>query len=267
VQALGRAATLLEHLAEAGGGGLTLGELSRGAGLKPSTALSLLRTLQALDYVEQERGGGRYRLGGAPLRLAGQYLQGGGMLAAVEPALLALHAETGETTQLGRLREGEAEAGRGHESLWVRPSVHAVIASPPPRSAEPRLHCTALGKVLLAFAPPATLARLLEGMERRGLPAFGRATITSIPALQAELAAVSRKGYASNYEEGRPGVIGQAAPVRDYRGEVVAAAGVAYPAMRRTRAYDARMIGAVRRAAADASRHLGWKGPDSEAPR
>lgn len=87
---------------------------------------------------------------------------------------------------------------------------------------------------------------------------MGQTTITSRAALEAELERVRTRGYASNYEEGRPGVIGQAAPVRDHTGAVVAAVGVAYPTMRRTAAYDKRMIAATTQAAEEASRLLGW---------
>jgi DNA-binding IclR family transcriptional regulator len=244
---------LLRCLAEGGPGGLALREVAAAVGLKPTTAHSLLRSLHAEQLVEQDLGTARYRLGLGVLHLAGAYLGANTFIPLLEPALQALHAETGETVQLGVLH------GDRHHTVRSLLSTHAVVAAPA-RIAEPRLHCTALGKALLAFAPPETRARLLDGMAARGLAAFGPATITTRPALEAELERVRVSGAAANYEEGRPGVIGQAAPVFDYAGATVAAVGVAYPAMRRTPAYDRQMSDAVRRAGQDASRRLGWRG-------
>jgi DNA-binding IclR family transcriptional regulator len=253
VQSLGRAMALLGRLAEAGPGGLPLRDLHRAVGLKPTTVHSLLSSLRAGRFVEQDGGTGHYRLGVGLLQLAGAYLRGNGVVPLVEPALRALHAATGETVQLGLLD------GDRHHAVRVLLSTQAVVAAPARLGGAPRLHCTALGKVLLAFAPPDARERLVDGIERRGFERFSPATIAGRAELEAELQRVRDSGVASNYEEGRPGVVGQAAPVRDYAAGAVAASGVAYPAMRRTGAYDRTMIDAVRRAGEDASRALGWR--------
>jgi IclR family transcriptional regulator, KDG regulon repressor len=252
VQSVGRAVALVAQLATAGPEGLALKELHRAAGLKPTTVHSLLRSLQGTGFVEQDQGTGRYRLGIAVLQLAGQYVRGNNVVPLVEPAVQALHSETGETVQLGVL------VGDRHHSVRTIQSIHAVIAAPSRVGDAPRLHCTALGKILLAFAPPDLRTALIDAEERRGFQKFGPATITTREDLVAELERVRLLDAASNYEEGRPGVIGQAAPVRDFAGTVVAAIGVAYPAMRRTPEYDHRMLHAVRRAGEDASQRLGW---------
>ncbi len=232
---------------------MSLRQVATAVGLKPTTAHSLLRSLRAEALVEQDPGSGQYRLGIGVLHLAGSYLDGHGFITVLEPVLQQLHAETAETVQLGVLH------GDRHHTVRVLLSPQPVVAAPA-RIDAPRLHCTALGKVLLAFAPPELRQRLLDGIEARGMPAFSPTTITSRPALEAELERVRMQGIASNYEEGRPGVIGQAAPIFDYSGTVVAAIGLAYPALRRTPDYDQQMIEAVRRAGADASQRLGWRG-------
>jgi DNA-binding IclR family transcriptional regulator len=251
VQSVGRAMDLLQRVAGAGPEGVTLTELSRATGLKPTTVHSLLRSLQFGDYLEQTPGTAGYRLGAAVLQLAGAYLQGDQLIRLLDPVLERLHRQTGETVQLGRLH------GDHHVTVRVLLSTHAVVAAPAVIS-EPRLYCTALGKVLLAATPPETTAALTDGIERRGFVAYGPTTITSRGALLAELERVRRAGYASNYEEGRPGVIGQAAPVRDFAGTTVAALGVAYPSLRRSPDYDRRMIDQVMQAASEASRRCGW---------
>jgi DNA-binding IclR family transcriptional regulator len=87
------------------------------------------------------------------------------------------------------------------------------------------LHCTAVGKVLLAFAPDAVRREVF------GVPfiAFTPATVTSVGALAAELDRVRGRGLAVADGEYRIGVRSVAAPIFDARGTVVAALGLAGP--------------------------------------
>jgi DNA-binding IclR family transcriptional regulator len=88
------------------------------------------------------------------------------------------------------------------------------------------LHCSALGKVLLAYGtgqlPPGRLERLTDK------------TITTETALRSDLAGVRARGYAVTDEELEPGLIAVAAPVRGYDGAVVAALSVSAPTNRMT---------------------------------
>jgi len=86
------------------------------------------------------------------------------------------------------------------------------------------LHCSALGKVLLAYGA-ATLPR-------GRLAQRTRHTITSREALFAELDQVRRRGYAVTREELEPGLVAVAAPVYRDDGAVVAALSVSGPATR-----------------------------------
>ena len=89
------------------------------------------------------------------------------------------------------------------------------------------LHCSALGKVLLAHG---TAQLPGDKLERRT-----DKTITSEVALRAELAGVRARGYAITDEELEPGLIALAAPVYGFDGAVVAALSVSAPAARMTR--------------------------------
>ena len=85
------------------------------------------------------------------------------------------------------------------------------------------LHCSANGKVLLAFgaaSPPATLGRRTA------------TTITDPAVLRAQLEVVRRRGYATAVEELELGLLAAAAPVFDASGECVAAVSVSGPAYR-----------------------------------
>jgi IclR family transcriptional regulator, acetate operon repressor len=86
---------------------------------------------------------------------------------------------------------------------------------------QPRqLHCTAAGKVILAFDDPELLARIERSGEE--LTAMTSHTITNPAALAKEIRAVRRKGFAISDGEQYEGVLAVGAPVRGADGKLVA---------------------------------------------
>ena len=88
------------------------------------------------------------------------------------------------------------------------------------------LHCSALGKVLLAFGAAAMPSEPYEARTAR--------TITTGPALDADLVAVRDRGYAVTDEELEPGLVAVAAPVFAGGRVAIAAISVSAPASRLT---------------------------------
>src|SRR5882672_814300 len=116
------------------------------------------------------------------------------------------------------------------------------------------VHCTAVGKTLLAFQPEGEIERIVA----RGLPASTPSTIVDAKALQRELAAVRTRNYAVDDEESEVGLRSIAAPIRNDAGSVIAAISIAGPVHRMTRRT---LLGWVRELveAGDAvSQRLGW---------
>src|SRR6185437_11434946 len=93
------------------------------------------------------------------------------------------------------------------------------------------VHCTAEGKVLIAYQPPQAIERLIAASHERRTPR----TLTGPDMLREELAKIRARGYAIDDEEYEPGVRSIAAPVRDDSGSAVAAVGVTGPAQRLTK--------------------------------
>ena len=93
------------------------------------------------------------------------------------------------------------------------------------------VHCTAVGKALIAFQPQ----EVIEATIAHGLPGRTTATITDPRAFRQELAEVRARGYALEDEEIETGLRSIAAAVRNYSGNVVAAIGIAGPAHRMTK--------------------------------
>jgi IclR family transcriptional regulator, KDG regulon repressor len=93
------------------------------------------------------------------------------------------------------------------------------------------IHCTALGKALIAHLSPEEVAVLLE---QKTLTRYTPRTITSLRELIPHLEGVLERGYATDEEEFNPGVQCLAAPIKDHRGKVVAAVGISGPSIRVT---------------------------------
>ena len=221
VQSIVRALSLLEALgdnrAEVG-----ISELSKRVDLHVSTTHRLLATLVAQGYARQDPDTGRYALGAKALHLAEAYLGQMDLRLVVRPFLERLSQTTGETANLVILD--------GQEALYldkVESPQSLRIFSRIGRRAP--LHCTAVGKILLADRSKAAVDALLG---RGPLERLTRNTITSLSQLRRELEKVRDEGFALDREECEDGACCIAVPVQTVRGETVAAVGVSGPAMR-----------------------------------
>jgi DNA-binding IclR family transcriptional regulator len=123
------------------------------------------------------------------------------------------------------------------------------------------LHCTALGKVLLANLPAPEIDRLLAG---KRLEAHTPRTCTSVARLKNELAYVRRQGYALDVEEDALDMTCAGAPIRDHTGRVVAAVSVTAPRYRMSRSALRATASLVVDAAARMSRWVGYSGGDEQ---
>jgi DNA-binding IclR family transcriptional regulator len=118
------------------------------------------------------------------------------------------------------------------------------------------LHCTAAGKVLVAFAGDADRARLLALPRSRETDR----TIVDAGELEGQLMLVRSRGFAQTQEELEDGLNAVAAPIRRADGVTVAAVSVSGPAFR-MRAIDLPRLGRITADAATAiSRRLGFTG-------
>ncbi|HLY22377.1 MAG TPA: IclR family transcriptional regulator [bacterium] len=257
VTAVGRALGILENVGgDIRGTGIT--ELSRRLGLGKSTVHRLCATLEHHGYLVRDPGTGRYRLSLRVFHIGSHALDALDLPARAMPALEALGAVTEETVHLAVLD--------GAEAIFI-----GKVESPRPLRLYSQVgrrcpaHCTAVGKVLLAYAGAGQRALVAA----RPLKRYTSKTITSTAALERELEEVRRRGYATDEEEFEDGIRCVAAPVRDYRGRVVAALSVSVPAARLPRARAASLVEQVLDTARRVSEALGHRtAPDRgrEAP-
>lgn len=237
-------------------------ELSHALGLGKSTVHRLLTALAARGYVRQNPQTERYCLGLRAFEVGAVAAGRGAIREVVAPFLRRLMVETKETVHLGVLDEWEVvyiDKIESHQPL----QMFSRIGRRAP------LHCTALGKALLAFQPTEVVERFL----RRRLRAYTPATLTDPARLRADLERIRAHGYALDDEEFAVGLTCLAAPLRDHTRQVVASLGIAGPVVRVTDDRVPRLGGLVREAAAGGSAALGFsrggrgREPESCPPR
>lgn len=199
VQSLGRAIDLLELLAEEGEE-MTLSALAARSDLPPPTIHRLMATLVDRGYVRRLPSR-RYALGPRLVHLGERASRAHAALA--EPYLAALVDQIGETANLALLdgdRVMYAAQVPSRHSMRMFTEVGKRV----------RLHCTGVGKVLLAQLPPHVVRDLLV---RDGMPPQTPRTVTDPDALLAELPAIAAQGYALDDGEQETGVRCIAVPV------------------------------------------------------
>ena len=213
MSSVSRAFAILETVAEAGSRGLPFARIVENTGIPKASAHRLLRELAKLSVLTFDPNTRHYRGGMVLARLGAGVSADYDLRSATRPHLEALQEETGHVATLG-IRNGD-------EGVYVdkiEPNdfsirLHSEIGKSFP------LHCTGMGKVLLAHASAADVRRI----SKRQLAALTKHTITDARALREELDRVREDGYALDREEITRGLMCVAAPIYDAQGEIAGA--------------------------------------------
>jgi len=193
-------------------------------GLAKSTVHRLATTLIDAGMLEQNPETGKYRLGLMVFELGALVRRKMDIYNEAKPWLYTLREQTGETVHLAVLsRQTMVYINFMESQKAIRMSTGIGQRKP--------LHCTAEGKVLLAFQPQDIAERVIAGELERLTPN----TIVDSGILRDELAAIRARLYAVDDEECELGMRCIAAPVRDDSGNVSAAVGIAGPVQRLTK--------------------------------
>ena len=242
---LRRGIAILEALA-AGEQPLGVVRIAELIGREKSQVSRTLATLAEHGYVERDPATRGYRLGHRVFGLAARAAPAR-LLELSPPVLRGLVEELGETAHLSVLDGARV----------------LTLASEAPRSAirasgwsgrELDAACTSAGRALLLDHDRPRLDALFPGMS---LPAAGPNAPRTVAELWRRLEAVRRAGRALADEESEAGLVAAAAPVRDFRGAIVAAVNVSGPKFR-LGARLAEAGDAVAGAAGELSRRLGY---------
>lgn len=226
-------------------GGLGVVRISELVGREKSQVSRALRTLAGTGLVERDAATREYRLGWRLFALAAR-VGNQRLLALSPPVLHELVGALGETAHLTVLDGGEVVTVLSEASPSVVRAIEWTGRAVP-------AHCTSAGRALLLDHDAAALRTLFAG---RALAAPGPRAPRDVEDLARRIAKARERGYAVVDGEFEAGLAGVAAPVRDFRGRIVAALNVSAPKFRLgPRLHEAGR--AVRAAAEDLSARVG----------
>ncbi len=220
VKSADRVLTLLEYLADVKSA--SFGAIVNDLELPNSSAHQLLQTVLHRGFIAFEESTRSFRLGFRLWEIAQSYAMDGDLATLAQPLMDELTATTMETVQLAKLD------GLQNVYLAISESPHPMklVSAVGMRLAS---HATGLGKVLLGGLDDDELKRRLGGVE---LEKYTDRTITDPQRLLTEIRRIRNRGYGEDNEEYVRGCRCVAMPVRDSRGDVVAALSVSVPTPR-----------------------------------
>lgn len=228
-------------------------DISDELGLGMSTIHRLLAALVNKGLVQQDEATKKYRIGPRLLDFAISYLRQLDLPAVARPHMQRLRDLTAETVTLS-MRDGRSRIylAQFESPQEIRQTVDVGKRMP--------LHLGGSGKAILAFLPDAEQDAYLAQAELA--PAVQGPV--DVAALKRELAAIRTRGFASSRGERLPNAASVAAPIRDFRGDVVGCLSISGPVWRFSEDRIAEYGRLVVQAAAEVSAGLGARKTDGE---
>lgn len=226
-----------------------ISEISSALGLNKSTVSRTMTTLASEGFVYKDPESKKYRLGLSILSLSGIVNNNLDVYRESQPILNRLVENIGETAHVSVLDNLEVIYLQKVECNHpVRFLTHVGKRNPP--------YCTSSGKVLLAYSNEDVINQVIE----KGLTKFTKNTITSPQKLRTHLKQIKEDGFANSIEEILDGVTSIAAPIYDYKGQVIAALSVVGPKQRiqsqKIPSYTKKVIAAAK----EISERMGYRG-------
>ncbi|MCK5100582.1 MAG: IclR family transcriptional regulator [Desulfobacteraceae bacterium] len=227
---------------------LGLSQITKITGLNISTTKRLLSNLTDRGYLQQDPQSKQYQLGMRLFELGGIVFSSFSLRKAASHTMTQLQNKTAGTILLGVNLENQLvyidkRKGRGIISIssdigWRRP-----------------LHYGMLGMVLMAHSTPEKIKKIFK---INPLEAYTPLSITDQDAFSLRLEEIRKNEYCIEREEAVEGIIGIAAPIRDYSRQVVAALGVALPISQNSKKEVQRIVGLLKRSTEKISNDLGY---------
>lgn len=236
---------ILQSLAERNETGIS--ELSVKLAMPKATVYRFLQTMKSLGYVRQEADSERYGLTMKMFELGTKALQYPDLVELAKPHMQHLADETGETVHLGMLIDSEIIYVHKVDSRHMLGMYSRVGRRAP-------LHCTAIGKVLLAWESADRQARALAGCDFKR---YREKTITDRAAFQAELERTREQGFGQDREEFDEHIRCVGVPIFDRHNQAVAGLSVSFPTFRFDVAREPAVVAMLHEASRVVSKQLG----------
>ena len=198
---------------------MSLSDVVNQTGLNKTTVKRLMANLTTRSYLQKDPESKRYQLGLRLFELGGVVFSSFSLRKAAGYHMSRLQNLTGATVLLGTIMEDQLvymdkRAGSGMIKIssdigWRR-----------------NLHYGMLGLTLMAHSSPEEVGNMLK---KYPLETYTPFSITDEDTFILRLEKIRKDGYIVEREEAVEGIVGIAAPIRDYSRQVVAALGVALP--------------------------------------
>ncbi len=227
--------------------------LARDLGLSSTTAHRFLGVLKDLGYVKQDAQQARYALTLKVAWVASQVLARTELCSVARPWMERLTALTNETTHLAVIENEQvvhADKVDNRQAMQMRGQAGKPV----------QMHCTALGKVVLAFLPDDQREAMLGHLH---LSARTEHTIVDPDVLRQQLRQVRAQGYAVDDEENEIGIRCVGAPLFDHTGAVVGAVSISGWTITCTSERVPQLAAELRETCLGISRELGYAAPEA----
>ncbi len=248
IQSIERAADVLE-LFLISSEELSVKEMSDRLGLSKSTVHGIIKTLEYRGYLKQDPNNLKYKLGLKLFELGNKVSAQFDLSKIARPIIKELVDDLKETVHLVVFERGEViyvEKIDGPQAI----RIYSQVGKKAP------IHCTGVGKSILAFQDEEEIERLLSNTELKPYTEF---TMTDKEEVKKHLQTIREQGYATDDEEIELGLKCVAAPIFDHYGKAIAAISCAAPKFRMGDERQTEIIRRMKEAAAMISRNMGYQ--------
>lgn len=194
--------------------------------LNRSSIYPILSTLQKFGYLQKNELSKKYKLGFKLIEKGEVVINWLEVAKIAEPHLYELAHKIEESIYLAMLDKMDVVYIICKHPV---PQSFPYLMMNSPTGTRAPAHCTALGKILLAFLEPGKLDELLKQMALKPLT---KNTIIDRKLLEEHLVQVRKQGFAVDNEEFVEGGVCVAAPVRNHTGQVTTAVSIFVPTVR-----------------------------------
>ena len=253
IQSLERAFSILE-LFVVDNTPLGIRAISDQVGLHKSTCFGLVNTLEQLGYLAQDKSGGKYHLGLKTLVLGQAYLKSQDIRQQAAPAMKSLISLAQEYTVHLVVKEKNHVV---YIDKCEGPQAMVIVASSIGQRAV--LHCTAVGKAVLAFVDREEQQKALSVP----LKSYTPYTQTDPVQLADTLRVDRERGFSIDDQERALGLRCVAAPFFNAEGTVIGAISISGPTTRLSHDRLFELSEPVRKAASSISQAYGYRKSES----
>jgi IclR family KDG regulon transcriptional repressor len=224
-----------------------ISDLSVKLAMPKATVYRFLQTMKTLGFVRQESDSEHYGLAMKLYELGTKALINPDLIDLAKHHMQMLADQTGETVHLGTLIDSEIIYVHKVDSRHML-GMYSRIGRRAP------LHCTAIGKVLMAWEHPGRRDLILANA---AFTRFRDKTIVDRAAYLKELGRVRAQGFGEDREEFDDHIRCLGVPIFDRLNQPVAGLSVSFPTFRYDEAAAPKVVAMLQAASRDISAHLG----------